>query len=131
MSWVQAAKLYARARVGANVKAVEIEEVLHLSLVLTSFMNSAPGRMSMLLLEASDKIIACAKDDSFIYCWGHHGPMKIPHFAPAIMCRPIPIGALEFAKILVRNDKNSKTTLPWLRDEIDKIAQGAPKQNND
>jgi hypothetical protein len=126
MSWSEAAKQYARSARGTGMRAVEIDDIIELSFIIGSFRNSKSGLASMLLLEVSEKLIACGQDKDWLYFWGPLGATKVSLTAPALFRRPIPIYASDMARMFIRNGKKPHEVLPFLRDEIDKIAREAP-----
>ena len=128
MSWLDAAKNYARSRMGTGVRPTEVEDVIEMALLLGSFASSRSGFASMVLLEASGKVITCGQDDMWVYCWGQFGPTKIPRaFFLSSLRRPHPATATELARSLVRAGMRSGDVMRWLRDELDKVAHDAPE----
>lgn len=128
MGWLEATKKYARQRKGDVLRPSEVDDVIDTAMLLASFAKSQAGLASMLLLEASENVIACGQDETWVYCWAHFGPSKIPRsMFLSKLRRPHPATPTEVAKSLVRMRMRPADVLRWLRDEIDKVAIQAPE----
>lgn len=113
----------------SKVPADQVSDIARISLDLWHFRDSREGATSMLLLGAAKTMVVFGSDEvGWVYGWGCFGPTRAHPGLPSItsfFSDEMPASFVNVAKAMVQSGKQPEEMLPWLRAELDKVAEQA------